>query len=130
MRSAAGLNIHPLNIDHSDFVARHDTALVQVKSMLGLGLLLALEVLPDGVALQDNPVSLVLDLHLDLLGDGGVVGDVEVRVIFGLLCAVLPDVRAQDSPRRCVDDVGARVEGSQRVSALNVDLALDWLADR
>lgn len=94
MRSAAGLHVHILDIDHSDLVAGYDTALIQVESVFGLGLLLALEVLPDGMAFEDYPVCLVLDLHFDLFGDGGVVSDVQVGVVFGLLRAVLPDVRA------------------------------------
>lgn len=127
--AAACLHIYSLDVDHSDFVAWHDTALVQVEAVLGLGLLLALEVFVDWVSLKDDPVCLVLDLHLDLLGDGGVVSDIEMCVIFGLLGAVLPDVRAEHSPGRCVDDVGAGVEGSEGVSAFDVDLSLDGLAD-
>lgn len=129
MCSAASLNIHSLNIDHSNLIAGHNTALVKVESVFGLGFLLAFEVFLDGVALEDDPVCLVLDLHLYLLGDGGVVSDIEVGVVFSLLGSVLPDVGAEHSPCSCVDDVGARVEGSQSVSAFYVDLALDWLAD-
>lgn len=129
MCSAAGFDIHSLDVDHSDLVAGYDTALVKVETMLGLGLLLALEVLLDGVALEDDPVCLVFDLHLHLFGDGGVVSDVEMGVVFGLLCSVLPDVRTQYSPCSCVYDVGARVESSQCVSAFYIDLALDCLAD-
>lgn len=125
MCSAASLHIHSLNVDHSNLVAGHDTALVKIEAMFGLGFLLAFEVLLDGVALEDDPVCLVLDLHLYLLSDGGVVSDIEVGVVFGLFGSVLPDVGAEHSPCSCVNDVGARVEGPQRVSAFYVYLALD-----
>lgn len=81
------------------------------------------------MAFEDDPVCLVFDLHLYLFGDGGVVSDIEVGVVFGLFCSILPDMRAQHSPCSCIDNVGARVEGSQCVSAFNVDLALDCLTD-
>lgn len=81
------------------------------------------------MALEDDPVCLVFDLHLYLFGDGGVVSDIEMGIVFCLLCSVLPDVRTQYSPCSCVYDVGARVESSQCVSAFNVDLALNCLAD-
>lgn len=67
--SAAGLHINTLDINHADLIARHDTALVEVEAMLGLCLLLAFEVLADGMGFEDDAVGFILDLHFLLLGD-------------------------------------------------------------
>lgn len=127
--SAACLHIDSFDIDHTNLVSRDDTSLVEIESMLGLSLLLALEVLPDGVALEDDAIGLILDLHLHLLADGGVVGDIQMGVILSLLSTVLPDVRAQDPPSCCIDNVCSSVEGTQGVSSLDINLSLHRLAD-
>ena len=97
--------------------------------MLGLCLFLALEVFVDWVALEDDSVCFVLDLHLYLFGDGGVMSDIEMGIVFGLLGSVLPDVRTKDASRSRIDYVGSGVEGSEGVSAFNIDLSLNWLAN-
>lgn len=127
--SAAGLHVDSFDIHHTDLVARDDTSLIEIESVLGLCLLLALEVLSNGVTLEDDAVGLVLDLHFHLLTDGGVVGDIQMGVVFSLLRTVLPDVRTQDASSSCVDNVSSSVEGTQGVSSLNVDLSLHCLPD-
>lgn len=97
--------------------------------MLSLCLLLAFEVLCDGVALEDDAIGFILNLHLYLLADGGVVGDIQMGIILSLLSTILPDVRTQDASSSCVDDMCSSVEGTQGVSSLNINLSLHCLPD-
>lgn len=57
------------------------------------------------------------------------MGDIQMCVILSLLSTILPDVRTQDTSSSCVDDMRSSVEGTQGVSALDVDLSLNCLAD-
>lgn len=130
MSSAACLHVHPLNVHHSDLVARHNTSLIQVEAVLRLRLFLPLEVLADGVRLEHYSVCFVFDLHLYFFGDGGVVSDVQVSVVLSLLGPVLPDVRTKHPPGSSVDDVSTSMEGPQSISTLHVDLSLGTLPNR
>lgn len=130
MGAAAGLDVDALDVDDSDSVAWDDTALIEVESVLGLSLLLAFEVLSDGVTLQDDPIGFVFDFHLNFLADGGVMSDIQVSILFSFLGSVLPDMRTKDSSRSSVHDVGACVECSQGIPSLDVDFSVNGGVDR
>ena len=69
MSTTAGLHIDILNVDDSDSVSWDDTSLIKVEPVLALSLFLALKVLSYRMRLQDDSVSLILDLELYLFGD-------------------------------------------------------------
>ena len=128
--SAAGLDIDSLDIDDPDGISRDNSTLVEVETVLGLGLLLAFEVFADGMSFQHNPIGFIFDLQFDFLGKGGVVGDIEMSIVFGLFGSVLPDVRTQDSPGRSVYDMGASVESPKCVPPVLIDTAKHLAADQ
>lgn len=127
--AAACLHVDSFDVDDSDLVTWHNTALVKIEAVLGLCLLLALEVFLDWMALKDDPVCFVFDLHFDLFCDGRVMSDVKMGIVFGLFCSVLPDVRTKHASCSRIDNVSSSVEGSEGVSAFDIDLSLNWLAD-
>ena len=63
MSSTAGLGVNSLDVDHSQGVSRHHSALVEVESELPFGLGLVHEGLFDGVAAVDNSVGRVFNFE-------------------------------------------------------------------
>jgi len=68
MRATTSLNINILNIYHSKVVARNNTALVKPETKLPFCLGFVHKVFLDRMALQNDSVGLVLDLHLLVFG--------------------------------------------------------------
>ena len=127
--TAASLGIGVSNVDDTESVAGDDTTLVEVETVLLLGLILGLGVLGDGLASTNSLVGLALDLHELLVGQGSIMGDIEVSLVDLLAGTVLPDVRAEHLAGGSVDKVGGGVVDAELVTTLGIDVAGDGLAD-
>ena len=101
-----------------------------------LGLCLVHEALVDGVARVNDPVGLVLNGSLLLLGQRLVVGDIQVSHLGSFLGSILPNVGTEHLAARSEDDMGSSVMGLELSSSLGIDhdmgllaldVALDWL---
>lgn len=64
------------------------------------------------MTLQYYFVGLVFYLHLDVLGDGRVVGDVNMSIVFSLFGTMLPNMRTKNPTSRSVHNMRASVEGT------------------
>jgi len=93
--STAGFGVHSSDVYHSQGVSRDNSTLVEGVAVLLLSISLVHERLGDLMALVNKSVSLVLDVHLLLLGQALEVGDVQMSLLSGLLGSSLPDVRSQ-----------------------------------
>ena len=119
--TAACLLIDTLDVDDSEGVSRHDTALVKTEAVLLFRLALVHKSFVDVHTFVDEAVGLVLDSLFFFLGKGLVVCDVQMSLLHGLLSASLPDVGAEDSTAGSENNVSASVMGHQLSSALTVD---------
>lgn len=129
MGTTACLNIDVLNVYDSDCVAGNDTSLIKVETELLLSSLLVFEVFSDWMALQNNLVSLVFDLHFFLLTDGFVVSDINVSIVFSLLSTVLPDMRTENSSCGSIYNVSTSVEADEGVSSFLVNFSNNLLTN-
>ena len=93
MSTAASFDINPFDIHNSNSVTWNNTPLVQVKTEFRLCFLFAFKVLTNWVSFQDDLVSFVLNLHLNLFGQGSVMSDVQMSVVFSFFSTVLPNMR-------------------------------------
>ena len=119
--AAAGLGIHTLDVDHSQGVARDDTALVEVESEFLLCFCLVHEILVNGVAVIDDSVSLIFNCSLFLLGYALEVSDVQMSALYGLLGAILPHVRSEHLAARGEHNVRAGMVCAELLAAVGVD---------
>jgi hypothetical protein len=69
MSTTTGLDVNAFDVHDSNCITGNNTSLIQVKPMLSFGFLLAFEVFSDGVALQDDPIRLIFNFHLDFFAD-------------------------------------------------------------
>lgn len=92
MSSAASLDINVLDIDNSDNVSRYDTSLIKIETILTFSLFFSLEIFDNAMAFKNDPVSLVLDRHLDFFSDRRVMSDIQMSIILCLFGSTLPYV--------------------------------------
>lgn len=71
---------------------------------------------------------MVFDLHFFVLGQALEVRDVQVSLVNGLLCTMLPNMRSQDLPARCENDVRASVVRLQLLASILIDIHAHFFA--
>lgn len=129
MRTAASLGVDALDFDDADVGGGDRAALLEVHAPPELGVFFVVEGLGDAAVVVDGLVGGVLDRAFLLVGDVFVVRDVDVRVVLGLLRAVLPAVRPEDGAAGGEDDVRGGVVRLELVAVRRVDRAGDGSAD-
>ena len=110
--SAAGFNVNIFDINHSDNVSWHNSALIQVKSMFFFSLLLALEIFTDGVTFKYDFIGLVFNSHLCLFAQRTEVSDVDMSFGLSLFGTMLPHMRTEYSAGSSIYDMSSCVERS------------------
>lgn len=119
--ATTGLRVHASDVHDSERVAGDDTTLVEGEAVLELGLGFVHEALGNAMALHNESVSLVLDLHLFLLRETAVVSDVQVGLLGGLLGTSLPHVGSENAPARSKYEMSSCVMRLQLHSSLHVN---------
>jgi len=127
--STAGFGVHSSDVDHSQGVSRDNSTLVESVSVLLFSLSLVHERLGDLMAFVNKSVSLVLDVHLLLLGQALEVGNVQMSLLSGLLGSSLPDVGSEHFTAGSKYEMSSSVMGLELSSALHVDFSLHGLSD-
>lgn len=128
MSTAAGFDVSVFDVDDSELVTGDDTTLVESETEFKLSLGLVHEVLLDGLGSEDNSVGFVFNFDFFLLGDTGIMGDVQMGLVDGLLSTSLPDVGSEDLSAGSEDDVSGSVMVSELSSSFFIDGTSDFHA--
>lgn len=126
MSTAAGFDVSIFDVNDSELVTGDDTTLVESETKFKLSLGLVHEVLLDGLGSEDNSVGFVFNFDFFLLGDTGIMGDVQMGLVDGLLSTSLPDVGSEDLSAGSKDDVSGSVMVSELSSSFFVDRTSDF----
>ena len=123
MRAGTRLHVVLPDPDDADAGVLGRSALIEFESVAFVRLGSVEHRLLDADVRLDDAVGVVLDGVEVVARQALIVSDVEPGVALPLAAACLPDVRAENRPRRSADDVHRRVVVHQLLSALPADLA-------
>ena len=130
MDAATGLSVEAFDVHHADDLTRHRSTLVEAIAVQALGHIPLHELDVHLEVLQYHLIDLPLQLVSLLGGEVLIMGDVQARLLHGLVGTGLPDMVPEEVPRCSVDDMGRSVVAHQLHPPRPVDAALDDGTDR